>query len=174
METDARKPAPLTRRALQVQSLAVCVALLIMVGITCVDVIGRYLFNAPLAGAYEATQLQMTVLIFLGLPLVTLRDAHVKIDFLAGRLSQRARRVQRAVIGVATALVLIVLAWKLAQLGARFARHGDATIYGNIPYAPFVYVDAALAALSALAALAVAWRGPLALPDEADQPEVSV
>ena len=158
-------PGPVLRRALQLQLLVACLVLMAMVGITCIDVIGRYIFNAPLPGAYEVTQLQMTVLIFLGLPLVTLRDAHVKIDFLNARLSPGARRVQRLVVGLATAAVLAVLAWKLAQLGARFARHGDATIYGNIPYAPFAYADACLAALSAVASLIVAWIGPLASPE---------
>ena len=142
----------------RIQGWLVQLALLSMVAITVVDVIGRYLFNSPLSGAYELTQLHMTVLIFIGLPMVTARNAHVKIDFLRPLLGARARFVQDCVVGVISALVLAVLAWKMAELGLRFASHGDGTIFANIPFAPFAFIDAVLVACAAICALVVPFR----------------
>ena len=50
--------------------------------ITTVDVIGRYMFNWPLRGAFEITELLLLMLIFAGLPLVSQADEHVTLDFI--------------------------------------------------------------------------------------------
>ena len=49
--------------------------------ITFVDVVSRYLFNLPLRGGFEATELMLLVLIFAGLPLVSHADEHVDDGF---------------------------------------------------------------------------------------------
>jgi len=45
-----------------------------MMVLTFVDVVGRYLLNRPLRGAFELTELGLVVLIFAGLPLVSHAD----------------------------------------------------------------------------------------------------
>ena len=42
-----------------------------MMMITAVDVAGRYLFNKPLAGGFELTEMLLAALIYCGLPLVS-------------------------------------------------------------------------------------------------------
>ena len=59
------------RRAEGLWGVAASAILLAMMGLTFVDVIARYVFNRPLAGAFEVTELLLLVLIFAGLPLVT-------------------------------------------------------------------------------------------------------
>ena len=54
--------------------VAAAAILLAMMGLTFVDVVARYVFNRPLAGAFEVTELLLLVLIFAGLPLVTYAD----------------------------------------------------------------------------------------------------
>ena len=46
------------------------------------DVVGRYLLNKPIRGAFEITELGLLVLIFAGLPLVSHADEHVTMDFI--------------------------------------------------------------------------------------------
>src|SRR5215210_5131761 len=70
---------------------AASVILFAMMMITFVDVIGRYLFNHPLQGAFEVTELMLLVLIFAGLPLVSHADEHVTMDFIDRMLPARAR-----------------------------------------------------------------------------------
>ena len=90
------------------------IALLTVFDVTC-----RYLFNAPLVGSLELTELAMLVLVLLALPWCAASDGHVRIDVLDRALGEQGRR--RA--GVATDLIgLVVLcalagntAWKAAD-----------------------------------------------------------
>ncbi len=75
-----------------------------MMLLTFVDVVARYVFNRPLRGAFEVTELMLLVLIFAGLPLVSYADEHVTMDFIdrvlapagaAGLRAWRARRQRR-------------------------------------------------------------------------------
>jgi len=52
----------------------------------------RYLFNWPLRGAFEATELMLLVLIFAGLPLVSHADEHVTMDFIDRMLTPPRHR----------------------------------------------------------------------------------
>ncbi|MEC8121950.1 MAG: TRAP transporter small permease subunit, partial [Pseudomonadota bacterium] len=51
-----------------------CIVLLWLVGLTCVDVVGRYFFRAPVTGAAELVQISMAGIIFFALPTMFLRD----------------------------------------------------------------------------------------------------
>ena len=64
--------------------------LCIMVVITCIDVVGRYFFAAPLLGAHELMTLAMGIMIFLGMPLVTAAEEHLTVDIVAKSSVRRA------------------------------------------------------------------------------------
>ena len=53
-----------------------------LMALTTADVIGRYIFNWPLRGAFEITELLLLTLIFAGLPLASRADEHVTLDFI--------------------------------------------------------------------------------------------
>ena len=55
----------------------VAAALFLMMAITVLDVIGRYLINRPFPGSAELIQYMMVAFIFLALPVVTLRNEHI-------------------------------------------------------------------------------------------------
>lgn len=70
-----------------------------MVGIILLNfanVVGRYLFSAPLPAADEIMTFVMVWGVFLGSGVVTLRGAHLNMDLLLGQLPPRARRVADA------------------------------------------------------------------------------
>ena len=48
-----------------------------IVGVTCVDVVGRYFFNAPLYAGTELVQVSMAGVIFLSLPAMFFRHDHI-------------------------------------------------------------------------------------------------
>jgi TRAP-type C4-dicarboxylate transport system permease small subunit len=62
-----------------ISSLAALV-LFWMVLVTCIDVIGRYFFNAPLYAGSEMVQVSMAGVIFLSLPLMFFRHEHIVVD----------------------------------------------------------------------------------------------
>src|SRR3546814_109434 len=80
---------------------------------TFVDVVGRYVFNSPLPGALELTEIMMASLIFTILPVVSARSDHITVDLLVLPRSSMLRRIQNLAINVTSAIMLAVLAWQL-------------------------------------------------------------
>ncbi len=50
--------------------------------VTIADVIGRYLFNHPIAGVYEVTQLMLVALVFTGVAAVQVGEGHIRVEIL--------------------------------------------------------------------------------------------
>jgi TRAP-type C4-dicarboxylate transport system permease small subunit len=118
--------------------------------VTFVDVVARYLFNRPIRGAFELTELLLLVLIFAGLPLVSHADEHVTMDFIDRILPAPAARVMvRAMHGFCAALMFF-LTWQIWIKAGRIAAYGDTTDTLRIPVGPFVYFMVAMIALTAI------------------------
>ena len=126
--------------------------LLSLVLITCVDVVGRYFFSAPLAGAFELTELLLAALVFAALPLTTERREHIEVDLLNAFLGRRARQVLSAFAGLFSAALLATFAWRLASHAAKAAGDGAVTNALEIPLAPFGYLASASCLVSAFIA----------------------
>ena len=92
----ARPPLLLLRRGDRLFGAIASLALLGMVLLTCVDVIGRYVLNRPITGAFELDEMSMGALVFASLPLVSLRRQHVTVDLLDWVLPARWRPAQDA------------------------------------------------------------------------------
>jgi len=110
-----------------------------MVMLTTVDVAGRYVFNAPLKGAFELTELMMAVLICAGLPLVSRRGEHVTVDLIDHFVGARLQRVHRAVVEFVSGALLLGLGILLWDKARQAAGYGDTTTVLEIKLAPFVY-----------------------------------
>jgi TRAP-type C4-dicarboxylate transport system permease small subunit len=138
------------RRVDAVLGIAASAILMAMMLLTFVDVVGRYLFNRPLRGGFELTELALLVLIFAGLPLVSRADEHVTMDFVDRLLGPRAREALERGVHAVCAAIFGLGAW-LAWLKAdRIWAYRDATDVLRIAYGPFVYFMAAMIALTAL------------------------
>jgi TRAP-type transport system small permease protein len=123
---------------------------MLMMCLTFVDVVARYVFNRPLRGGFEVTELLLLVLIFAGLPLVSHADEHVTMDFIDRLLAGRARvRLNRAV-HLLVAAVMAFLTWQVWIKAGRISAYGDATDVLRILYGPFVYFMAVMIALTGL------------------------
>ena len=82
-------------RALGAAAAALLFGLMVL---TTADVIGRYIFNWPLRGAFEITELMLLSLIFAGLPLASRTDEHVTLDFIDMLLGPGGRALLRRLI----------------------------------------------------------------------------
>jgi TRAP-type transport system small permease protein len=120
-----------------------------MMTLTFVDVVLRYVFNRPLRGGFEITELLLLVLIFGGLPLVSHADEHVTMD-LIDRLLGRGRDLWVRVIQAVSAAVMFLLAWLVWLKADRISSYGDATDVLRILYGPFVYFMAIMIAVAGL------------------------
>jgi TRAP-type C4-dicarboxylate transport system permease small subunit len=128
--------------------------------LTTVDVIGRYLFNSPVRGAFELTELTLAVLIFAGVPLVSRAQEHIVVDLLEQRMSPAVRAALGRLADLVSALMLVGLARMLWVKAQRISQAGDYTSVLQVPYAPFVVLMAVLVAIAGLVHLAYAIRPP--------------
>jgi TRAP-type C4-dicarboxylate transport system permease small subunit len=141
---------PWERRFDAALGFAASVILFTLMIVTFVDVIGRYLFNSPLRGAFEGTELMLLVLIFAGLPLVSHADEHVTMDFIDNMLPAGGRAIAMALSQFVCAATMLGLAWLIWLKAGKIAAYGDTTDVLLISLAPFVYFMAAMIALSGL------------------------
>lgn len=138
------------RRADAVLGIAASVILMAMMLLTFVDVVGRYLFNHPVRGGFEVTELGLLVLIFAGLPLVSHADEHVTMDFIDRLLAPRARLALQRSIDALCAAIFLFGAWLVWLKADRIWEYRDSTDVLRIVYGPFVYFMAVMIALTGL------------------------
>lgn len=131
--------------------------LLGLMALTCVDVVGRYLFDAPLEGAFEITEVMLLALVFAAFPLTTARGQHVEVDLLAMLASASVNRLLLIFGGLFSAALLGTFAWRLIVHAAKAAEDGSVTNALSIPLAPFGYLAAAACFASAAAAAWGVW-----------------
>lgn len=143
METVLGRIAWLMRRIAEISMFS-------MMCLTMLDVAGRYLFNFPVVGSVELTELLMVAVIFSGIALSSSVRGHVTVDLIAMALDGRVRRFQR-VLGEGISLVIMamltVVSWSKA---AEVADYGDRSAVLLIPIAPAAYFMAAMLTLTTL------------------------
>ena len=144
-------PVPAWKRRVELLLGAGASAILMaMMLLTVVDVVARYVFNRPLRGAFEVTELMLVVLIFAGLPLVSFTDEHAVMDFIDRLLGGRGQlRVER-VVQAANAAFMLLLAWLVWRKANTIWAYRDATDVLRILYGPFVYFMAGTLGLAGL------------------------
>ncbi|HEX2650216.1 MAG TPA: TRAP transporter small permease [Burkholderiales bacterium] len=138
------------RQADAVLGVAASALLFGMMVLTFLDVVGRYLLNRPIRGAFEITELALLVLIFAGLPLVSHADEHVTMDFIDRMLPARAARAWVRVMHALCAAIMFFLAWQVWIKAGRISGYGDTTDVLGIVIGPFVYFMAAMIGLTGL------------------------
>ena len=141
-------------RRLLDRSLGVAAALILLalMLVTCVDVVGRYLLDAPLPGAFELTEVLVAALVFAALPLTTERGEHVEVDLLSGLFTVPVGRLVAAFAGLFSAALLATFAWRLATHAMRTLEDGAVTNALEIPLAPFGFLAAFSCLVSAFIA----------------------
>jgi len=138
------------RRAEALLGVVASVILLAMMLLTFVDVVARYIFNRPVRGAFEITELMLLVLIFAGLPLVSFTDEHALMDFIDRVLTTRAQRALEGLVQGVCAAIMFLLAWQVWIKADRIWAYRDATDVLRIVYGPFVYFMAVSIGLAGL------------------------
>ncbi|MDJ0933104.1 TRAP transporter small permease [Breoghania sp.] len=118
--------------------------------ITVIDVIGRYLLNSPLMGATKLTELLLTAVIFLGLPAVSLDDAHICVDILLSRVPRLLEPLCGFLVNLVSAGVLGVVSWQLWKRGIDLSGYGQSTNTLHISIAPLAWFAAIAVAAAAI------------------------
>lgn len=142
-------------------------ALFGIMALTFFDVAGRKLLHNSITGSLELTELLMVVVIFAGLPLVSLRGEHVTFDSLDSYLPGGVRRFQAALIHLLCAAALLALGWLMWRTGGQFLETRETTAQLKLLKAPFIYGMGLLCALTGLVHLGLVLC-PTAAPAEGE------
>jgi TRAP-type C4-dicarboxylate transport system permease small subunit len=134
------------------RALGFCAAVLLfcLMMLTTADVIGRYVFNWPIRGAFELTELLLLTLIFAGLPLASRADEHVTLDFIDMLLGNSGRLLLRRFVDLVCGLLFLGLAYRVWIKADRIAGYGDTTEVLRVPVGPFVYFMAIMVAVTGI------------------------
>lgn len=138
--------------------LLAALALFAIMLLTFVDVMGRKFLSASVTGSLELTELLMVVVIFAGLPLVSIKGEHVVFDSLDPWVPATLRRVQQAAVDLLCVALLLGLAWLMWVKAGQMHEYGDTTGQLKLPLSPFVYLMSLLCAVTAAVHALLAWR----------------
>jgi C4-dicarboxylate transporter, DctM subunit len=138
------------RRVSQAISIVAVILMLILAGVTFLDVLMRWLAGRSIAGINEILSMGFAVAVAATLPSGAALRANLRVNLLEDLMSPR----MRAWLGVAGSLLLAgffaLLAWQvMAQADTMVARNRVTPIF-RMPVGPVLYAVAALVGLSAV------------------------
>jgi TRAP-type C4-dicarboxylate transport system permease small subunit len=126
-----------------VQSVASTAAATVLVGVmllTVLDVASRFLFNAPVRGAFELTEVAMVAIAFLGLGQAHRYRQHITIDLLYAALTSARQRVLDLAARTLSIAVATVVAWQLWAYLLRARVDGEVTGVLRLPLSVLIGV----------------------------------
>lgn len=122
------------------------------------DAFGRYLFNSPILGTLERTQVLTALSVFLSWPYIQKNNRHVDIALLYNRFSAGKKRVLDFFISGVTILFWLLLAFG-SYLVAKEAERSRELIYViHWPLYPFKLLCSVLAFFTFLVAVIEFWN----------------
>jgi TRAP-type C4-dicarboxylate transport system permease small subunit len=105
---------------------------LAMMCLTTADAAGRYVFNAPIQGAYEISEKYlMPALVFLGLGYAYRGGIFIRVTFLADRLPRRLKLCADYIAQIVSMLCCLLLAY--ASLGQAISVVNNGTTLSTVP-----------------------------------------
>ena len=115
------------------------VAMLLMVAVTCIDVVGAKVFKWRLPGAIDIVMLAQLVTIAFVAAVTLIKGRHISVEFFIKLLPKRLQNVIDSIVLLLLLGLFSIIIWQLIVLGYSFQTSGEysATIY--IPYYPFAY-----------------------------------
>lgn len=132
------------------------VALAGTMGITCVDVVGRF-FGHPVLGSVEIGVLLAALALGFSLPYAHRENAHVGVEVLYMHLGARAQAVLRTVTGVAGVGLFGVIGWMCSAYATDMRANSEVSMTLQIPLHPIIFAISACFWLLALVQLADVW-----------------
>ena len=129
-----------------------------MMALTFVDVFARYLFAAPIPGAFEIIQFMMALVIFCALPVVTRKESHITVGLFEAFMVGRVGWVRRLGVLLFSALVVLLLAYQMWRQGDQLREGQHITGFLEVPIAPIAYAMSVLSWITLIVLAGMIWR----------------
>jgi len=118
--------------AFSLEALAALVLLLLML-LTCADVIGRYFFSNAVDGAVEMTEIAIALIVFAEIPVITWRGTHVVVDIMDNFFGSAGVKLLDGLSSIVIAGALYFLGDRIFVEAARSMRRGEVTEHLQLP-----------------------------------------
>jgi TRAP-type C4-dicarboxylate transport system permease small subunit len=92
------------------------------------EVLMRYLFNSPIPGHLELSELMMPIIVFLALSYTQATHGHVGMELVLDAMSERVRRYANMVVLFVSIFVCAVLAYFSLKNAIQLWRYDDVTM----------------------------------------------
>jgi TRAP-type C4-dicarboxylate transport system permease small subunit len=125
--------------------------LIAMVILTCADVFGREVLNAPVSATTEITQVMMPFIIFAVMPAVCLREDHIAVDLIDIWSPKQSIGPRQIALNIILTVTMIGVGYKLWQDGNYLNLQDDRTQYLGIPKGPIAFFISVMCWMAALA-----------------------
>ena len=122
------------------------IVLIAVMTLTVISVTGRYLFNTPIPGDYELTEIACAIVVFAFFPYCHATSANIVVDFFTSRLTIRQKAILDSLHGLAFTIMAGLITWRMFVGGLRKFEDGETTLYLGIPI-HFAYFGAVIAAV---------------------------
>ena len=113
--------------------------ILLMMTITCIDVVGAKVFKSPLLGSIDIVMLSQIVAISFAASMALILGRHIRVEIFFNLLPRRAQAVINSIVLLLGLGLFIVIIWRLCVLGYSFQTSGEYSATAYIPLYPFIY-----------------------------------
>lgn len=119
------------------------IGLLVMMFITCIDVLLAKLFTLPIQGAIDVVMFSQLIAIAFALALTLILGRHIQVEFFVSRLPGRTQAVIDSIVSLLGLAFFIIVVWQLYGLGHSFQIAGEKSMSQlRIALFPFPYAIA--------------------------------
>ena len=112
---------------------------IIMVVVTCADVLGAKLFTAPVPGSTEIISLVQVAAIVFAVAATQRHKGHISVEMFVTTMRPRLRSFVKAFTSLLGLILFSLIIYEGILLGNRYLEAGEVTATVQIPYYPFAY-----------------------------------
>lgn len=117
------------------------IVLLVIVSVSFLSILGRFLFSTPLLGDFELVEMGCAMAISAFLPLCQMHNGNVIVDFITARASRRVKAALDGVSALAFGVVAGFFAWRMVYGAQDMYKYGEETMLLQAPiWIPFLPV----------------------------------
>jgi TRAP-type C4-dicarboxylate transport system permease small subunit len=112
---------------------------IVMVAVTCADVLGAKLFLLPVPGSTEIVSLAQLATIVFAVAATQQYKGHISVEMFYAKMPPRAQALTSAVTSFFGLILFLILLYQGIQLGNGFLEAREVTATVQIPFYPFAY-----------------------------------
>lgn len=130
----------------------------LLMALTFIDVVGRYAFNRPIPSASEVIEMNLALLIFAALPLVTGEKGHITVSLFDNFMSRVVKNARDLMVLIGSAGVIGFISFLMWRSGLDMYESEFVSRTLDFPLATIMFAISVLGAVTWIVLLAMIWE----------------